>query len=63
MSHNFVFDYDITLNFHPHDRKIFSQNFEAVAQPQAELHLLKVEKLDVCICCENLVGRCYYLAT
>ena len=26
-----------------------SQNFKAVAQLQAELHLLKVEKLDVCI--------------
>ena len=26
-----------------------SQNFEAVPQLQVELHLLKVEKLDVCI--------------
>ena len=26
-----------------------SQNFKAVAQLQAELHLLKVEKLDACI--------------
>ena len=38
--------------FHPHslnDRKVWLQNFKAVAQLQAELHLLKVEKLDVCI--------------
>ena len=27
----------------------FSQNFEAVAQLQAELHLLKIERLDACI--------------
>ena len=31
------------------DIKIFSQNFKAIAQLQAELHLLKVEILDACI--------------
>ena len=30
-------------------RKVFSQNFEAVTQLEAELHLLEVEKLDACI--------------
>ena len=29
--------------------EMLSQNFKAVAQLQAELHLLKVEKLDACI--------------
>ena len=28
---------------------IFPQNFKAVARLQAELHLLKVKKLDACI--------------
>ena len=28
---------------------MFSQNFETILLPQAELHLLKVENLDVCI--------------
>ena len=49
MSHNFVYDYAITLKFSPtssYDRKVFSQNFKAIAQLQAELHLLQVEKLD-----------------
>ena len=52
MSHNFVCDQAITLKFHPHyfnNRKVFSPNFGAVAELQAELYLLKFEKFDVCI--------------
>ena len=46
MSHN---DNDKAITITTNDRKIFLQNFKAVAQLQAELYLLIVEKLDACI--------------
>ena len=54
MIRNFVCDQTITLKvsftlvYYNNDRKVFSPNFGAVTQLQAELHLLKVEKLDAC---------------
>ena len=53
MSHNFLCDSAINYikNFTHisliNDRKVFSPNCGGVAQLQAELHLLKVENLDV----------------
>ena len=51
-SHNFICKQAIRLKFSVllvHDRKVLLPSFKAVGPAEAELHILKVEKLDACI--------------
>ena len=49
MRDNFICKQAIRLKFTVFDRKVLPPNFKAVGLIDAELHILKGEKLDACI--------------